>query len=190
MRFFTPQLYQQFNSPDDETADRANEAWEGAIDAYRTHLESIRGGVPSGVAKLAELDLHDAEVLSRVEEIQAGAPYYLHEYPYPVPISPWTAVAIVTVRQEGAILSLIYGLWDRLRTHAAPEGWAFSKEKEHWLYDEVDIASEPRGPFVHRILLSTGVELEVPFTTVVIHRVALAAERPAEARPRVRRKPA
>jgi hypothetical protein len=64
----------------------------------------------------------------------------------------------------------------------APEGWPFSKLREHWLYDEVDRLPEERGPFWHRILLSSGVELDIPFTTVVIHRFALPKEAEEAAR--------
>src|SRR5439155_1551888 len=42
MRFFTPELYVQFNSPDDEVADRANEAWETALQSYQNHLTALR----------------------------------------------------------------------------------------------------------------------------------------------------
>ena len=40
MRYFTRQLYQQFNSADDEEADRADEAWEAAIEKYRQQFRS------------------------------------------------------------------------------------------------------------------------------------------------------
>jgi hypothetical protein len=181
MRFFTPQLYQRFNSLDDAEADRANDEWEGAIQAYQQHLGSLRDRMPSQVAKLADLDLHDARILSRAEEIQAGGPFFFHDFPIPLPISNWSAVALITVRHEGDLVSLIYCLWDRLRVRPAPDEWTFSKLKEHWLYDEVDAVSERRGPsspgpFLHRILLSTGVELEIPFTTVIIHRFTLPDE--------------
>jgi hypothetical protein len=172
MRYFTRQLYQDFNSPDDAVADRADEAWEAALREYGKHLDSFRDRMPSNVAKLADLNLHDADVLSRAEEVQPGAPFY-HDFPFPVPLAFWSAVAIVSVRLGGDILSLIYNLCDHIREHPAPDDWKFSKQREHWMYDEVDIASEGRGPFVHRILLSSGVELEIPFTTVVLHRFAM-----------------
>src|SRR5262249_27203350 len=86
----------------------------------------------------------------------------------------WSAVAIISVQHQGEILSLIYSLWDRMRVTQAPEGWRFSKRREHWLYDEVDVASERRGgPFIHRILLSTGIALEIPFPSVALQRFAL-----------------
>ena len=37
MRFFTPELYTQFNSSDDGVADHANEAWENALQEYHCY---------------------------------------------------------------------------------------------------------------------------------------------------------
>src|SRR5262249_18336580 len=102
------------------------------------------------------------------------------ELPFPFPIPYWTAVGIVSVRLGDDIVLLIYCLWDRIRQHPAPDDWPFSKLREHWLYDEVDISGERRGPFVHRILLSSGVELEILFTTVVIHRFAIHPDKVAK----------
>lgn len=176
MRYFTPQLYQQFNSPDDEEADRANEAWEGAIQAYRQQLDRIRGAMPSQVVALSRLCLHDAELLARSEEIQASTPVLLADVRSDVLLPIWSAIAVVSVKLEGEILSLFYCLWDRLRTHPAPETWTFSKLREHWLYDEIDVASDRRpSAYVHRVLLSTGTVLEIPFSSVVIHRFAYPA---------------
>lgn len=170
MRYFTRQLYQAFNSPDDRVADRADEAWEAAIREYRKHLDGIRDRVPANVLKLSELDLHDAEVLSRVEDVQPGGPPNAVGSNRSLAVASWSAVAIVTVRRGDDLVSLIYGLWDHVREHPAPDDWPFSRRNEHWLYDEVDGAQDGPAPFVHRILFSSGVELEIPFVTVVIHR--------------------
>ncbi|HYT87925.1 MAG TPA: hypothetical protein VEL76_04340 [Gemmataceae bacterium] len=183
MRYFTRQLYQQFNSAEDAEADRAEQAWETALEEYRQHRDGLRDRMPSNVSKLADLNLHDAEILSRTEEIQPGAPFIFPEFPFPLPIALWSAVAIVSVRLGGDVVSLIYCLWDRIREDPAPDDWPFSKLREHWLYDEVDIGSERRGPFLHRILLSSGVELEIPFTTVVIHRFAVHPSKAGKAEP-------
>ena len=141
MRYFTQQLYRQFNSADDEEADRADAAWEAALEEYRRHREGLRDRMPFNVAKLADLNLHDAEILSCAEEIEPGAPFF-HDFPFPLPLPLWSAVAIVSVRVGSDIVSLIYCLWDRLREYPAPQDWPFSKLREHWLYDEVDVASE------------------------------------------------
>lgn len=79
-------------------------------------------------------------------------------------------VAIVSVAIGTEAVSLIYGLCDHTKTKEAPEGWRFSKLQEQWLYDEVDVLNDGNGPFAHRILLSTGVTLEIPFLSVIIHR--------------------
>jgi hypothetical protein len=73
------------------------------------------------------------------------------------------------------VISLIYALSDQMHTREAPEGWRFSKLQEQWLYDEVDLMNDHRGPFVHRILLSTGISLEIPFESVIFDRCTVQA---------------
>ena len=169
MKYFTPELYQQFNSLDVEEAERADEAWDKAEAAYKERLVSIREHMPSRVVKLSELCLHDALVVSRVEQVQPAG-----DGP-PFPPGFWTAVAIVSVSLGGEIVSLIYSLSDFTTVKDAPAGWRFSKHDEQWLYDEVDLIDDPRGLFVHRILFSTGVTLEIRFASVIIHRFKMPA---------------
>lgn len=171
MRFFTRELYRQFNAPDDEEADRANAMWETAIEKYRQHLDDIRDRMPSQVRKLTDICLHDAEVLALNQESQALIPP--PEPSWPVPF--WSAIAILSLRHEGKVWSLIYLLWDRVREHPAPGDWPFSKTAKHWLYDEVDLAADRRGMFLHRILFSDGGVLEVPFYSVICSNFALPA---------------
>jgi len=164
MKYFTPELYQQFNSFDVNEAERADEAWDKAELLYKGQLASIRMHMPSQVVSLSELCLHDALVVSRVEQELPNGPYS-HPLPY-----MWTGAAIVSVILGEEVISLIYNLSDHTITKAAPEGWRFSKSEEQWLYDEVDIVNEQGGPFIHRILFSSGVTLEIPFLSVMIHR--------------------
>lgn len=181
MQFFTPELYLRFNSTDDEVADRAYQEWEDASKRYGKQLASFREELPSQIRKLTELSLHDARVLSRGEEIQAsGAPIPSEELFSEIPmrfwIPNWTAIYVVTVKDEETIRSLIYCLRDVVQTRSSRD-WPFSREGEHWLYDEVEIVRSSRLPvlgYVHRILLSTGIELEIPFTTLFIHEFSLA----------------
>jgi hypothetical protein len=169
MKYFTPELYQQFNSFDVDEAERADEAWDKAEAAYKERLTNIREHMPSQVVKLSQLCLHDTLVASRVELAQpAGAAPFVNGV-NPVPFM-WTAVAIVSVTLGDEVVSLIYCLSDHVTTSDAPEGWRFSKLQEQWLYDEVDVIDDHRGPFVHRILFSTGVTLEIPFVSVIIHK--------------------
>ncbi|MGD9713074.1 MAG: hypothetical protein AB7V46_13525 [Thermomicrobiales bacterium] len=172
MQFFTPQLYQRFNSPDPAEEERAYEAWEQAVLAYKQQLDSVRDRMPSQLIALSELCLHDAEVIRREETTQASGPiFFPHEFPFPVPFSMWSAVAVITLRLDGEILCLFYSLWDHIRTREAPDNWQFSKLREHWLYDEVQVHGERRfTTYIHSILLSTGVVLDIPFMSVVVHR--------------------
>ena len=170
MKYFTPELYQQFNSLNVDEAERADEAWDRAELAYRERLASIRSHMPSQVANLSELCLHDALVVSRLEQAQP-------EGPYPLPLPLWTAVAIISVTIGEEVVSLIYHLSDHTATRDAPEGWRFSKHQEQWLYDEVDVTNDGNGPFIHRILFSTGVTLEIPFVSVIIHRFTMPVVR-------------
>jgi hypothetical protein len=176
MKYFTPELYQQFNSFDVDEAERADEAWDKVEAAYKERLASIREHMPSQVVKLSELSLHDALVVSRVEQAQPAGEFRFPDGPYPFPLPfLWTAVAIVSVSVGEEIISLIYSLSDHTVSREAPEGWRFSKIQEQWLYDEVDMMNDRRGPFVHRILFSSGITLEIPFVSVIIHRFTLPA---------------
>jgi hypothetical protein len=176
MKYFTPELYQQFNWFDVQEAERADETLDRAEVAYKERLASIRERLPSPVVKLSELCLHDALVVSRVEQVQPAGefPFFDAPYPFPLPFL-WTAVEIVSVTAGEEVISLIYSLSDHPVTREAPEGWRFSKLQEQWLYDEVDMMNDRRGPFVHRILFSTGITLEIPFVSVIIHRFTVPA---------------
>lgn len=166
MRFFTPELYMAFNSTSDEEADRADDAWEAAIKAYRRHLVALGDRMPSQVRKLAEMCLHDAEVLACDQEV--GSSNSL-----PVKKNSWTPsrldVAILSLRNDGRILSLVYSLWDRIREKSRQKKWTFSKQRKHWLYDEIDLAPDNGGKFLHRVLFSDGTVIEIPFLSVVMH---------------------
>src|SRR5437667_11946449 len=74
MRFFTPELYARFNSSDDDVADRANEAWEKALQEYQRHLDAIRDQMPSQVRTVAGLNYHDAELIGLEQDVQSFAP--------------------------------------------------------------------------------------------------------------------
>jgi hypothetical protein len=168
MKFFTPELFIRFNSTEDEEADRADEEWEAAILAYRKHLDGMRGQMPSYVKHLSDLCLHDAEILALGEPIE---PLF--------PISPfgpfpfWAHLAILSIRQGDEIISLIYSLWDQVQKYHSTESWPFSKQGTHWLYDELDMSPNQHGKFFHRVLMSDGTVLEVPFVSVLIHRFPL-----------------
>lgn len=177
MRFFSPELYMRFNSADEEEANRAEEAWETAIQDYHKHLGTLRERMPSQVRKLAELCLHDAELLSCSQEVEPILTTMDLFFPCP----RWSAVAVLSLKHDKQVTLLIYILWDRLREFPPIPDWRFSKARKHWLYDEVDTAGQesdlgrPLGLFLHRILFSDGSILEVPFASVLIHRFPLGS---------------
>ena len=108
MKYFTAELYQQFNSFDVDEAERADEAWDKAEATYKERLARIREHMPSQVVKLSELCLHDALVVSRVEQAEpAGAfDFFDGAHPGPLPFV-WTAVAIIAVTLGEEVISLI-----------------------------------------------------------------------------------
>jgi hypothetical protein len=157
MRFFTPELYKQFNSSHDDDADRADEAWEAAIQAYQSHLDAMRDKMPREVQKLADLCLHDAEILA-----WDHGPF-------------WAPVAVFSLRRNQEAFSIIYFLLDHVREQPPKGTWPFSKLRKHWLYDELDMAKNGPGMFLHRVLLSDGTVLEIPFGSVMVQSFPLAA---------------
>jgi hypothetical protein len=175
MKYFTPKLFMQLNSFDADEAERADEAWEKQEVAYKERLASIRDHMPTQVVRLSELCLHDALVVSREELVEPAGAFHFFPDPYPFRVPVWSAVEIVSVTLGEEVVSLIYSLSDHPTTREAPEGWTFSQLQEQWLYDEVDTMDDRRGPFVHRILFSTGATLEIPFVSVLIHRFKMPA---------------
>ena len=172
MKFFTPELYIRFNSPDDKVADRANEAWEKAGQRYRRRLEAIRDHMPVQVRRVAELCLHDAEVFGFEQELSSS--FSLATSTSRPAAS--TAVAVLSLRQDATIRFLIYVLWDRILEHPPKAHWPFSRSQRLWLYDEVDLAADDRGRFLHRILFSDGKVVEIPFVSVATRTVSYLIE--------------
>ena len=166
MTFFAPELFLRFNSADDDVADRADEDWEEASAAYERRLGELRDQMPPHVRKLADLNLHDAELISLDQPVE---PFFSTVESAPA----WTAFGILPLKQGDEIVSLIYALWDSVREYEAKEDWPFSKFRPHWLYEEVEVAPNKPWHFFHRILLSDGRVIEIPFVSALIHRLPL-----------------
>jgi hypothetical protein len=172
MRFFTPDLYMRFNSPNDQIADEANDAWEEAIAKYQEHLDRLRKEMPPPVQRLADLCLHDAEIVEIEEEDVDTLPSA--NAAEAVSAAPGLRLGILSARQENKAVSICYVLKASIRKHAAPRNWPFSKERMHVLYDEID-GDHPSG-FVHRMLLSDGSVLAIAFGAVFAHWFDLHAK--------------
>jgi hypothetical protein len=174
MKFFTPELLIRFNSSNDEVADHADAEWEDAVRAYHKHLDGLRDQMPSSVKKLADLCLHDAEVLACDEPVEPLFPLSRFEPLLRHSLFPfWLGFAILSIRKGDEVVSLIYALCDRIRKHPSIGDWPFSKLRRHWLYDEVDVSPNLPGMFLHRVLMSDGTLMEIPFSSALIHSFRL-----------------
>lgn len=162
MRFFTPELFLRVNSSDDAVADAAQEEWEAATEAYRHHLKKALRGATQSVAELARECFHDAAVQSwnygaRVEQMARFVPESLMGV---IRFGP----ATITLQLPGRAVALVYHIWDEVRAHLAPAEWDERTGPKLWLYDEIDSVWPRFGMFVHRVLLSSGEVLEIPFS--------------------------
>lgn len=170
MKFFTPELFRQVNSPDDREADIANESWESAITDYQQQLEALRGRMPSYASGVIDLCLHDATTIAyqEIPLLVPGDPL-LEELALPA-----LATALVILQRQGKVWTLAYRLNGLVRQSSQPEGWV-SSSPHQWLYDEVDEDSNSaKDAFLHRILFSDGRVLEIPFRSVKVTESALA----------------
>jgi len=158
MKYFKPELYLRYNSRDDADADRADRHWEKAIHAYTEHLRTFSKKMNDRVKDLAEnLCLHDARLISSEGYLSA------------LPLLPHFRTWVISLRTNGKIVNLFYLLWGEVAESTAQKKWPFSKLSAHWLYDEVDF--EPDSPFLywHRVLLSDGRVISIPFFDVFVH---------------------
>ena len=165
MLFFTPDLYLRYNSQDDETALAADAEWEDAIVRYHQHLAMLREKMPSQVIELSGICLHDGEILHRQQQQDPLTIAGLDDSTGPPRLWPlWYGLATLAVRLDNELVTLFYILIDHITEQPAARDWPFSKQREHWLYDEVHWKGGDRGSFVHLILLSSGAVLTIPFT--------------------------
>lgn len=184
MRYFTPELFRQINSPDDEVVERAQEAWEQAIAEYWERLRSLQEGMPTAVRELASVSLHDWEVAPVEDALGPQAT------PIRLSATSFGLLAVIPVRQEEQMIVLLYALWDPLRTSRPINEWPFTTVATHWLYDELDAVPHRQGLYVHRILFSDGSIVEVPFSGCSLIRVTARSaesaqrEKSSESRPR------
>ena len=147
MRYFTPDLYLQFNSSDRAVVEQAHEDWEDALARYRKHLQEIRPQMTKSVWETVEsLCLHDAD--------------YLGMNVSPI-LDHGGALAAVMLRRDNTDLIAAYFLAEEPLAQEVSEPWPFSKEKVHWLYDEFDL--RPDGIFQHEVLLSNAHILTLRF---------------------------
>ncbi|MGI8980203.1 MAG: hypothetical protein ACR2FY_13340 [Pirellulaceae bacterium] len=140
MKYFTPALYQRFNSNNLDIADAADTAWDNAQEKYQQRLAAIRKRLPAALTELAEqVCLHDAEVLNLLSGDKE---------------------AFLWVRKRNLLYVLRYQNLRGVQVSSPLHARCFSANLVRWLYDEVDVSGRL---FVHRILLSSGSTMLLTF---------------------------
>jgi hypothetical protein len=149
MKYFTPDLYLKFNSDDSQVADRADKDWERAIQGYRKRLNAIATKLPEKVQRFAQnCNLHDSEVLT------------IFDFPAWLMRKHGTeSIISILLENPEAFVQLTYWLSSPLSATEPRSEPAFSRERRHWLYDEIDLDA----PYVHEILFSDGSTLKLHF---------------------------
>jgi hypothetical protein len=162
MKYFTPELYVQGNSDDDDAVDYVEKEWERRIKRYRRHYKKIEAQLPPMLRKFdVEQCLHDADVF---------APALLPAN------APWNGPELVIVAQQintvfpeyvNTLAILQYDITAPPVVEVPVESPVFYKEQPIWLYEEVDVV-EP-GVFSHEILISDGRVIKVLFRNFKYH---------------------
>jgi hypothetical protein len=165
MRFFTPERFIKFGSTDDEEADRADDEWEMAIDAYERHLAPLKKKLPESAVPLFESSFHDWEFLM-FDTNNPGAIRVL-------PLKKKFHSASLYLQSGDKVADLFYVLCGGVREQLGRRHKEFGTGTKIWLYDEIDRYEKIPDSFVHRILWSDGKETEIPFYSVVIHTLSI-----------------
>lgn len=65
MIYFTPELIAEFQSLNDNIADKAHDKWEEAIKKYEEYLKSIGDKLNDNIRNFLKIYLHDARIINR-----------------------------------------------------------------------------------------------------------------------------
>lgn len=162
MKFFTPELYVQFNSKNDDVALEAHEEWERCVKRYRRHYKKIEARLPPMFRRFHdEQCLHDADVF---------APAFLPRN------APWNGQEVVIVAQQintlfveyiNTLAILQYTITTAPIIETPLASSVFHKGQPNWLYDEVDVVEA--GVYSHEILISDGRVIKVQFSDFTYH---------------------
>jgi hypothetical protein len=154
MKYFTPELMEQLDSPDPTTADAADAEWDRRQEEYEQHLHAIEPDLPEQLREFTGLLLHDA----RVENIAGQGDKLIMVMRRAIPPRD---LVIVTY----SLLS------DPMIDREALPPSRRSPVMEY-LYNEFDlIRGNGAAQYVESILFSNGWEMQLRFRDV---RVTLA----------------
>ena len=163
MKYFTPELYVQGQSLDDDVVNRTEEAWERASQRYRRRYGKIKSQLPEPLRKFHdEQCLHDADWCGIAQLSACTLPRNSQD------------VTIIAAQENTLIPEFLNTLAILQYTVTAPpvierpvESEVFSYVQPIWLYDEIDLI-EP-GVFSHSILVSNGLVVTIHFREFHYH---------------------
>lgn len=142
MKYFTRQVYEMFQSLDDNTADEADKLWNNACDNYISYLASIEQQLPTRVRHLQNnYYLADSTVLCMGQHNQKFIIVLRLETP---PHDPSNNVLILTY-------NLVDGTTVKIESTAVGQG---SRGQTKWLYEETELVSENPAKCVQSILFN------------------------------------
>lgn len=143
MKYFTPELYIDYNLVEDENLEKVEKRWQSAVNNYQNNLNSFINSAPLPVQNLVKLYLHDSPFLSYAEK----------DYFFEINI------------QKNNPLKLKFTLTKPVEYIQKIPEWYFSDKDCYWLYNELDINAES---YIYRILLSSGMEFRIYFSDIEI----------------------
>ena len=157
MKYFTPELYVQGNSDDDDVVDHVEQEWERRNNSYDRHYKKIQSQLPEALRKFHdEQCLHDADWngISRVP----GCTFPCNSQD----------IMIIACQENTLIPEFIHTFAILQYTITSPPVFERPVQSKHfdevqpiWLYDEIDVVSP--GVFSHSILISSGLVVTIHF---------------------------
>jgi hypothetical protein len=178
MKYFTPELLSLGWSGDRRGLDEQETRWEEAGERYAQYLAQVRDGFPKGLRRLfSRYYLHDSAVYrigqndrAFLIELQLDTPPHsllTVRYRLLRPAEVNKESLLPAGRSQGTAVRWLYAEVERLTTEQVLDSaTAATWVKEEWLAqaDRSNGEIETTWPFwVHRVLLSNGWELTVPF---------------------------
>lgn len=150
MKFFTPQLYLEFQSPIFTIATMADAKWEVATCRYRAHLNNLP--LTPAVAILNDLCFHNAQFVSLRNK---------------------KSLVIIVVSMPNGIFELVY--YDaNYRISPPVAAWHKTFPTKHsrvpinevfWLYEELH---HKNNKFRYEILTNDGRVIKITFATITV----------------------
>lgn len=150
MKYFTPRLFEQTNSPDFESAYRASLEWQAQGQKYLNSLSRWIDVAPKNIRRLAdEFHGHDGQIIGQT---LIGTSFF--------------SLFVLT---EFDLWQLNYRIVAEPSSTApitSPVCWCHESIK-CWLYDE--LSRLPDGNYRHQILKDDGSVLQIDFSDVQLH---------------------